>query len=386
MSIITENPQYNLYNRRSWKSYAFLRKFAEQHGEQAAERYCASVFDQYGQNVSFAMNGSKIGQSFASDTAQSLNFLTDSLTHIDLEAKEQAYAMPNRYTRLFPLKMGIPRGANRVQFTIYDYAGKASVVDNSGNFPVANVIRKADSTPLLTHGVSLQYTLDELEAAQFQGVMLEDKSVKAATLAMRNYKEDTWIKGDSQLDTEWRRGIINQPTTGTNGVETLTALTTAWDASSSAPTPLAIAYNIMDAVTHLIENSGEVIGSTLIGDIIVGLPTKQHSLVHTQPISAENPSVKIADYVKSSNVWSSYYPGGNIVFESIRELKGAGASNADRMVVYLKSEDVLFGGIVIDNERLQVQQTGTMYKIPIRSRISPLYVCTPEGIVYQDGI
>ena len=383
--IISTNPQYNLYGRRSWQSYSLFKDFANQHGEQAAVQFVGSIFEMYGKEANFNMSGSRIGQSFTSDSAQALNFLTDSLTHIDLEAKEQAYAMPNRYLRLFPIKMGIPRGANRVQFTLYDYAGKASVVDNTGNFPIANIIRKADSTPLLTSGVSLQYTLDELEAALFQGVMLEPTSVKAAAMALRNYKEDTWIKGDSQLDTEWKRGIINQPTSGTDKVELLTALSTAWDATSP-PSPLAIAYNILDAITHLIENSGEVIGSTLVGDIVVGLPTKQHSLVHNRPISGENPSVKIVDFVKNSNVWTSYYPSGNIVFESIRELKGAGASNADRMVVYLKSEDVLFGGIVIDNERLEVQKTGTMFKIPIRQRISPLYVCTPEGIVYQDGI
>lgn len=382
-------PRYNLYGRRSIQEYQFIRDMQERLGERATQEFVTDLAAQYGQSsVEFTMSGSRVGQSFVSDSAQSLNFLTDSLTHIDMEMREQQYLAANRWQRFIPVMRGIPRGANRIQFTIFDYAGKARPVSHDGrDFPAVNAIRTVDDTPLLDNGVAVQYTLPELESAQFQGISLNDKGMRAAAMAIANYREDTWFSGDSTLDGDWTHGLVNQPTTGTDKVILQAASGNAWDASSP-PTSLAIANQMLDGIIRIINDSNEIIGTQITGDIIIALPTTQFGIVHTRSVSTDHPEKSIATYVKEMGeaIWQAYAPGNQVMFQPLRELAGVGASSSDRMLIYVKSDDILFGSIVIEAEKLEIERTGTLYRCPIRARMSPLYVARPGGIYYRDGI
>ena len=384
-------PRFNIFGRRSLEHYQFLQAMEKKYGLDAAREYAFSIGGKYGigeGDLEFHMSGNRIGQQFVSSTAESLTFLTDSLTFIDLEAREQQYLAPNRWSKFIPVKRNVPRGPNRAQFFIYDYSGRARPVSHDGrDFPAAQVIRREDSTPLIDNGISAQWTLPEIESAQFQGIPLEEKSMMAAAIGIRNYKEITWFTGDSSLGPEWQRGIINQPTTGTNAVRYMTT-STAWDAASP-PTALAIANLLLSGIRKIIVDSNEIIGTTIVGDIVIALPTIQHAIVHERAVSDHHPDQKIADYVMGSAIWDSYHPGGMIMFASLRELKDAGLvsnATADRACIFVKADDILFGTVVIEGDRLEIERENTLYKCPIRARIGPLYVGTPGGIVYIDGI
>ena len=382
-------PRYNIYGRRSIESYQFLRDFQERHGERATLQHVQEIAEQYGgSNAEFGMPGSRVGQQFTSSSAASLNFLTDSLTHIDLEMREQQYLAANRWQRFIPVNRGIPRGANRIQFTIYDYAGRARAVSHDGtDFPAVNPIRTVDDTPLLDNGVAVQYTLPELESAQFQGISLDQRGMRAAAMAISNYREDTWFSGDSALGPEWQRGLTNQPTSGDDTVRYQSASGNAWDAASP-PSNLAIANQMLDGLIQIVEDSNEIIGTQIQGDVVIALPTTQFGIITTRAISSDHPDKSIATYVMETAqaYWQAYAPGNSVTIMPLRELGGAGASNTDRMAIYVKSDDILFGNVVIESEKLEIERQGTMYRCPIRARMSPLYVARPHGIYYRDGI
>ena len=381
-------PRHNPFGQRSLEHYQFLKAIEKKFGLKEAKRYATELGGMYGvSDLESQINTpAPYSQSYVSSKAESLNFLTDSLTYIDLQAKENEYLAPNRWSRFIPVKKGVPRGPNRVQFTIFDYSGLARPVSHDGrDFPAANVIRREDSTPLLDNGISAAWTLPEIESAMYQGIPLEQKAMKAAMMGIGNYKEITWFTGDSLLGDDWKRGLANQSTSGTDAVGSISYSGTAWD-SDSPPDALAIANQILAAIRKIIVDSNEIIGTAIVGDIVVALPTTQHAIVHERPVSTHHPDQKIANYVMESAIWKSYYPQGEIMFQPLRELDSVGASNADRLCVYVKSDDILFGTVVIEGEKLEIEREGTMYKCPIRARMGPLYVCRPGGIVYQDGI
>ena len=146
--------------------------------------------------------------------------------------------------------------------------------------------------------------------------------------------------------------------------------------------------NIRDVITTaigaVIEDTMEVFGRTIRSGLTVYLPVAQFNRITSEPIG-DNSDKSIWQYVQQHNPWMEY-TGMAPMLRAVIELKGAGPSDADRMIVAVNDRRVMEMAVPIMPRILTTINKGYSICAPMEYKMSGLNVKRPNTIRYYDGV
>lgn len=305
------------------------------------------------------------------DSSESL-FMLRQLDYI----KQQTYDIkyPQLKARqLFPVSSEADPGAEKIFYRQYDQTGLAKIISNyADDLPDADVIGQEFFAAVKTLGASYKWSIQELRAAVYGNVPLEQRKANAARRAIAQKENSLAFKGDAATGLV---GLFTAPNiTSVTIPNTGTGSTTQW----VNKTPDQILYDL-----NLVANT---IVSTTFGveepDTTL-LPLSQFNYISSTARSA-NSDTTILNYFLQNNPYIKQV-------EWVNELKGAGTSGSgggpyDRMYSYRRSPEALTLEIPSDFEQLELQKKNLVFKVPCIERYAGLLVYYPLSLAFGDGI
>lgn len=269
--------------------------------------------------------------------------------------------------QLIPVDTSISPGAETVTYRQYTPVGMAIIISNySQRLPRSDVFVKEFTSRIRGIGTAYGFSIQEIRAAQFAGVPLEQRKANAARQAYETTFDQILRTGDS---TYGLLGFVNQPNVSVYTVPNGAATTATW-ATKTADEILADLNGIEQKI---VDNTKEVEAP----DTIL-VPPNQYALINTKPRSTTSDTTIAQFFLKNSpNVkqivsWSA--------------LKGAGTGGTDRMIAYRRSPDVLQAIEPQPFEQLAPQTEGLEIITNCHGRCGGVVVYYPLAICVGDGI
>jgi hypothetical protein len=270
-------------------------------------------------------------------------------------------------------------GAENIFYRQYDQAGLAKIISNyADDLPDADVIGKEYSAVVKTIGASYKYSIQELRAAVYSNVPLEQRKANAARRAIAQKENKIAFFGDtaSGLVGMFSAPNVTSVSIPASGGETGEAGggTTQW----STKTPDQILYDM-----NLVSNTVVSVSLGVENPDTMLLPLAQYNYVASTARSDYSDKT-ILNYFLENNPFIKQV-------EWVNELKGAGSSGSgsapyDRMYAYRRSPEVLTLEIPSDFEQLEMEKHNLTYTVPCIERCGGVLVYYPLALAYGDGI
>lgn len=299
-------------------------------------------------------------------------FLQRQLDYIKTQTYDIKYA-ELKARKLIPVSSEADPGAEKIFYRQYDQSGLAKVISNyADDLPRSDVAGKEYFAVVKTLGASFAYNIQEMRAAIYGNVPLEQRRANAARRAIAQLENTIAFFGDANANLQgfiYAANItsVTIPATGTGA-------TTQW----VNKTPDQILYDMNLVPNTIVSTSlGIEIPDTML------LPLPQYNYVASTPRSA-NSDTTILNYFLQNNPYIKQV-------EWLNELKGAGLTGSgsapyDRMMAYRRSPEVLTMEIPSDFEQLELEIRNLEYKVPCMERFGGVLVYYPLAISFGDGI
>ncbi len=299
------------------------------------------------------------------DAAESA-FLSRQLEHIRAQTYDIKYVQLKG--RAFcPVDNSVSPGAETVTYRQYDARGLAKIIANyADDLPRADVVAAEFTSKIRGIGSSYGYSLQEVRAARFAGVPLEQRKANAARKAIEEKLDKVAQTGDS---AHGLLGILNQPNATVYSIPNGAAGTATW----STKTPDEVVKDMHGIVNNQISVTKEVEApDTMI------LPIEQYQLVSSIRMGDGSDKtildffLETSPYIKEVSPWYA--------------CDGAGAGATDRMVVYRKDPDAIVLVIPQEFEQLTPEQRGLQTITACHMRTGGVIMYYPLSMSYGDGI
>lgn len=270
--------------------------------------------------------------------------------------------------KLIPVSSEADPGAENIFYRQYDQSGIAKIISNyADDLPDADVSGKEFSAVVKTLGASYKYSIQEMRAAVYGNVPLEQRKANAARRSIAQKENKIAFFGDAQTGLV---GLFTAPNvTAVVIPNTGVGPSTQW--VNKTPDQILFDMNLV-ANTVVSTSLGVENPDTML------LPLAQYNYVASTARSDFSDKT-ILNYFLENN---PYIKG----VEWLNELKGAGVGATDRMYAYRRSPEVLTLEIPSDFEQLELEKRNLVYKVPCIERIGGVLVYYPLAIAYGDGI
>ncbi len=304
-----------------------------------------------------------------SESSAGFGWLTNNLQAIQAEIEEVLY-LNYRLSGLVPINTSIPEGAESYAYRVKNSYGEAGFIDSFGkNAGSSSTSYNIVATPILQGGIDAQWSLQDVRQAMFAGVPLQADTIEDASVACLNHIEKVGLLGDA---SKGFKGLINN-----SDVISITAASTL-EASADA------AVQINGYLNTLLENTSTIFAQRMVTGLTVYLPVKQFSFLSTTKYNVDATKT-IMDYLETSNAWTKN-TGMPIVFKTVIELKGAGAANADRMLIAFNNQKVMEIGNPIMPRVIGINNELRYFRAPLEYSLSQLNVKYPGACLYVDNV
>lgn len=268
---------------------------------------------------------------------------------------------------LIPISTEAGSGMSEIAYRRYRGVGFAKVIaDYAKDFPRVDVFGEEASVKVKGIGDSYGYSIPEIRASQRAGKQLDQRR---ATMARRAHDEQInkmLLKSDEKWGTN---GLIDYP-----GITEIslpadgTGSSKTW-ASKDVDQILRDINLLVDAV--MVPTNGREAPDTLI------LPLAQYNDLANRRLP--NTDVTLLSYILNNNPQIKK-------IDWLVELKGAGASNTDRMMVGKFDPEHITGEIPQPFEQFDAQQEGMEFTIPCHSECAGTIIYYPMAFAFADGI
>lgn len=300
------------------------------------------------------------------DSNESL-FLQRQLDFIKTQTYDIKYA-ELKARKLIPVSSEADPGAEKIFYRSYDQTGLAKVIANyADDLPRADVKGQEFFAAVKTLGASYGYNLQEMRAAVYGNVPLEQRRANAARRSIAQLENSISFFGDAATGLQ---GLLTNPNIPS---VTIPADGTGSSKLWSTKTPDQIIRDL-----NLIANSipsvslGVEIPDTLL------LPISQYNYIASTARSA-NSDTTILNYFLQNNPYIKQV-------EWVNELKGAGPSSTDMIFAYRRSPEVLTMEVPSDFEQLELQIVNLEYKVPCIERFAGVLIYYPLALAFGTGI
>jgi len=299
------------------------------------------------------------------DANESIFFLEE-LEHVKSRSYDVKY--PELLARrLFPLSQEVDSGAETIAYETYDHVGAAKIIHSYANdLPALEVSGKKTVRQVYSEGISFGYSLQDIRNAQMAGKSLTNRKANGCRRQMLALENKLAFHGDSTTDIP---GFIGSANINAVTIPAGAATTTPWDTKTADE----ILNDVTLMVTAIVDGSNGVESpNTLL------LPIEQYTLISTKPRSTTSDTT-ILEFMLKSNAWiSEVIP--------VYELKGAGASGKDTMMLYDRNPEKLTLEVPQDVEFLKPQEKALYYEVPVHARTAGVIIYYPKSIAQGDGI
>ena len=300
------------------------------------------------------------------DSGESL-FLNRQLDYIKQQTYDIKYA-ELKARKLIPVSSEADPGAENIFYRQYDQTGLAKIISNyADDLPDADVSGKEYSATVKTLGASYKYNIQEMRAAVYGNVPLEQRRANAARRAIAQKENKIAFFGDTNNNLI---GMFNAP-----NVTSVTIPATGTGSSTTWATKTAdqILYDM-----NLVANTVVSVSLGVENPDTMLLPLSQYNYVASTARSTYSDKTILNYFLENSPYIKQV--------EWVNELATAGASSAARMYAYRRSPEVLTLEIPSDFEQLELQIKNLIYKVPCIERCAGVLVYYPLALAYGDGI
>jgi len=290
-----------------------------------------------------------------------------SLDYVMTQVFEEKLA-PVTFRSYLPVTSEMPVGATTMTRRVFKGFGHAKMLSDYSNsdFPRVDVGGHEISVTAKDIGVSYGYSIDEIRRAIYGGIDLESRRAIMARIAIERKLDALAWSGDADYNIV---GFLNYPGIGEYTVPaTGTGTTKTW--STKTPAQILTDLNGIKSQVYISTNGVESINTIL-------LPMAQFDLIKNTPMGTASDTT-IYTFFKENN------PG--IEIAELRQLDGAGAGSADRMIGYRKDPNYVRFEVPVPLETFEAERDGMNYVIPMRSRTAGVMVFYPLSVAFGDGI
>jgi hypothetical protein len=301
------------------------------------------------------------------DSSESL-FLLRQLDYIKTQTYDVKYA-ELKARKLIPVSSEADPGAEKIFYRQYDQSGLAKVVSNyADDLPRADVAGKEFFASVKTLGASYAYNLQEMRAAVYGNVPLEQRRANAARRSIAQLENRIAFFGDtaSGLQGLLTNSNITSVTIPADG----TGASKLW----TAKTPDQILRDLNLVANTIVSTSlGVEIPDTLL------LPIAQYNYIASTARSA-NSDTTILNYFLQNNPYIKAVEWVNELYHA------AGGGTLDVIFAYRRSPEVLTMEVPSDFEQLELQVNNLEYKIPCIERFGGILIYYPLALAFGTGI
>jgi hypothetical protein len=268
------------------------------------------------------------------------------------------------YDKAFDVSSEVDPGAQEIVYQTFDQRGEAKLINgNAQDIPRVDVDGKETRIPVRTIADSFGYTMDEIEAARFAGVPLDQKRAAAARRIIEEKMNYLAWFGDAAA------GLIGFFTTSlidSSAAADIGGGVTVWSSKSAAQ----ILADVNTAFSAVFENTKGVERANRLG-----LPLAQWNLVMTTNMGTGTDTT-IAQYI----VQNSPFLTSLDQIMAIPELQNAVTSGTeDAMIVWTKNPDKVQIEIPMDVTFMEPEKNGLEYVTIARSRYAGMNMYYPKS-------
>lgn len=292
-------------------------------------------------------------------------FIAQQLQFIEAEVAQTPFG-PIKWAKFVPLWNGVPRGAREHGFDRVTKKGMAKLLASAAkDIPRVNIEKKRVTYPILEMSIGYGFTVNDLEAAAFAGVPLNQQDAEGARERIDEFVNSMVLFGKDPAGNaiDSMTGLINDPV-----VPQASAGTGNWLAATADQVLADLAAGVAKVRSNSKE-SREINTILVDGDIYEMLNTKFRSTS------------------SDATIWESFaksHPG--VVLDQLAELKTAGSGATRRALYYKKDPSVLRAVVPIPFEQLAGQEDGLEIFFPCRGTTGGMHWREPVAAFYQDGL
>ena len=293
-------------------------------------------------------------------------FLLRQLDFIKSQTYDVKYA-ELKARKLIPVSSEADPGAEKIFYRQYDQTGIAKIVANYGDdLPRADVKGKEFFATVKTLASSFGYNIQEMRAAIYGNVPLEQRRANAARRAIAQKENRLAFFGDANSNLVGFFSNTNVP-----GVTLPSDGTGASKLWSTKTADQIIRDMNLCANTVVSQSLGVEIPDTLL------LPLDSYNYVASTARSA-NSDTTILNYFLQNNPYIKQV-------EWVNELLTAGSGSTRRMATYRRAPDVLTMEVPSDFEQLELQIKNLEYRVPCIERFGGVLIYYPLACAFADG-
>ena len=298
--------------------------------------------------------------------ASRLQFMESQAAYIESRAR-----MIQHGSIQYPSLVGIERSASPFAdvITYYSWDGTGDMIDlanRANDYPMVEVTQAQHNVPIEWKGLAYDFSDREVGRAQLTGVPLADRKVRIAFRIWEEIKDQVFISGDSAKGWD---GFINVANVASPNASSTFA----------SATGIAIADIINEALGDVWDSTNQV----RYADTLV-LPPEQMNVLATKPIG-DDADKNVLAYVRENNIYTQM-TGNPLMIRTLRQLKGAGGTNVDRMVAYSRDMDVLRFHVPQELQFLEPQRRADAWIYYGHGVLGGLEVMEPGAMRYRDNI
>ena len=266
------------------------------------------------------------------------------------------------YPRLLPVDFTTVHPAvDRYTYRMNDKVGRFKAIqDRAKDLPRVDVFRKEESVKAFSNGASYGYTHQEVIAARYQGMPLQEQKISAVRRAYEEDVNNVALFGNSSLGVE---GFFNN-----SNVDKLN-ITQTWISTTATPDEMLKILNT--ATSYSVKNSKMIERPNTIA-----LAFEDYDILATTPRTSTDSVSVLEYYLKTHDYITEIIP--------VNELDDYAGANRNRMIVYNRDPEKLKLMISQPLEFFPPQREQMEYNVAAHYRIVGTVTFYPKSITYID--
>lgn len=274
-------------------------------------------------------------QTFDAKAQAALSFLFSELTYVEQEVLRQPYP-EIKYPRILPVDTSAPDYADSIAFKTMDFSGEPQLLGaRTGDIPLVEVASNKGSVTVHTYAQGYDYTIVEVGKAmelannsRSNAINFLAEKANAARQSTEQFLDKLFVVGDDRT-ADVSTGLINDASvpTDTTGSFLPGGTDKTINGILGGSDPDVVANELLQLFNQAVEEVRVNQTNTIYRPTHILLPPLQLGKMRTYRIP--NTSETLITYLERVI---------NVTFDEIIQLKGIGAGDTDRMMVFTRDE------------------------------------------------
>jgi hypothetical protein len=275
---------------------------------------------------------------------------------------------PNKILTLLPISSEAGPAVAEITWRAFSRVGVAKMVsDYAQDFPRVDIYGVEYSVKPKGLGASYGYSVEEIRRAQMAGLPLETRRAEAARRAVEDKMASIALTGETGTNL---KGFINY-----SGITSYTVASGGTGGSKKwADKTAAQILDDMHGIVHGVVNATNGIEQP---DTML-MPLAQYNLISTKRLGDGSDETVMSYFLKTNRYITR--------IDWLTELKDAGGTGVDHMMVYVNDPMHLTLEIPLMFEQYEADKKAMAYEIPCYAKTAGVIIYYPASVAAGSGI